>query len=169
VRYRRFAQYIALLLVGLVAGGPPAMAAGKTPEVAGAAPTIDVTLTDDGALRGLVADSSAAPVADVAVEARDARGAIVGSAITGADGEFSILGLKGGTYSVYTLGKANSCRAWKRQFAPPCARDRLLLVHDSATVRGQAPRRPILFLIPIAAATGVYIAVKEREDRPNGS
>jgi hypothetical protein len=128
-----------------------------------------VALAEGGLLRGVVANSDSIGAPDVVVEARDGRGAVVGSAVTGPEGRFEIAGLKGGFYSLVVEEQSHACRAWKPGAAPPCARNEVLLVCESLTVRGQVPRRPILFFIPIAAALGLYIGVKEREDLPNGS
>lgn len=172
---RRFRSCLAVTLIGSMLLATPARGAGAAGGSSSSTSrgltsstetTADVVLGEGGRLTGAVYTPEGAPAAGVEVAFDDARSRRSGSAVTGPSGEFALTRMHSGVYSLSIGGDTVACRVWTRDAAPPAAVERLLVVRSSPTVRGQIPTRPILFLVPIAAAVGVYIAVKERE-RPN--
>ncbi|REK30966.1 MAG: carboxypeptidase regulatory-like domain-containing protein [Planctomycetota bacterium] len=95
----------------------------------------DVTLDQDGSLRGQLLDQHSAAKAGTRVELVQ-RGDVVAASTIDAEGNFRFAGLSGGLYQVRTAQASRLVRAWRAGTAPPHARNGLLLVADRQTVRG---------------------------------
>ncbi|REJ93930.1 MAG: carboxypeptidase regulatory-like domain-containing protein, partial [Planctomycetota bacterium] len=95
----------------------------------------DVTLDQDGSLRGQLLDQHSAAKAGTRVELVQ-RGDVVAASTIDAEGNFRFAGLSGGLYQVRTAQASRLVRAWRAGTAPPHARNGLLLVADGQTVRG---------------------------------
>ena len=101
------------------------------------APTVyDVVLGQNGALYGKVVDRQGAPLADTPVGLFQ-NGRQVAVSKTDANGQFSFVGIRGGTYVVKAGYGVAVYRLWAPETAPPVARDVAMVVSGSQVVRGQ--------------------------------
>ena len=85
--------------------------------------------------------SQGVPLAKVPVllQGRDFQGRDreIAQAMTDANGNFAVRGLRGGVSQLAAGGSQEIFRLWKPGTAPPLAREGVLLVVDRRTVRGQ--------------------------------
>jgi hypothetical protein len=95
----------------------------------------DVALHDDGTLTGQVLDTSGKPVTGTTVAVIH-QGRAVATSETGANGRFTIGGVKAGVYEVATSNGVTVCRLWTPRTAPPAAQADALVVHGDTVVRG---------------------------------
>jgi hypothetical protein len=112
------------------------------PSAGGAAAPItavrDVTLQDDGSLRGHVLDSQGQPFGNVQVSVVQ-QGKLVQAVQSDDAGRFAISGLRGGLYQLATEQGVAVYRVWTPHTAPPSAGAEALLIHQGTLVRGGAP------------------------------
>jgi Carboxypeptidase regulatory-like domain len=137
----RWFQYAAAGIAGFGFVLPSgALAAGnQTPLLASSAETqsiLDVSLGDGGTLSGQVLDVQGAPIAQTTVTVRNS-GSDPASAVTDAQGSFSVAGLKGGVYEVTVNGASGTFRLWTAAASPPSANKGVLIVSGAQTTRGQ--------------------------------
>ena len=95
----------------------------------------DVALHDGGCLTGQVLDATGNPVAGTAIAVIDQDRAVA-STQTGADGRFTIPGVKAGVYQIATSNGVTVCRLWAPRTAPPAAQGDALVVLGDTVVRG---------------------------------
>jgi len=112
-----------------------AYAASITAARPGVSAVRDVALQDGGSLAGQVLDVAGAPVAGTAVAVLD-QGRPVATTQTGADGRFTMSGVKAGVYEVATANGVTVCRLWAPRTAPPAAQAEALVVDGNTVVRG---------------------------------
>lgn len=136
---------------------------------------VDVVLTQDGVLHGMVVHSDGRPLVGTPVYVRRA-GRVLAEAKTGPTGRFSVTDLPGGMYQVQTGSTGQTLRLWAPGTAPPSAASSLRLVSDGTIVRGQGDRRIGLssdaILLGAVIAAGVTVPVlisNRRSDSPPGS
>ena len=98
--------------------------------------TNDIALQADGELRGQILDQQGRPKALTKVVLVQNR-QTVGYAKTDITGRFVIRGMKPGAYQLHSAVGLMPVRLWAPQTAPPVARQAVLMVADSGTVRGQ--------------------------------
>lgn len=92
-------------------------------------------------------------------------------------GRFAFSGLRVGVYRVASRRASVACRAWTAKIAPPSARQRLLVVAQNVSARGQQPLKerfianPFVMGTVIAAAIAIPIAIHDSgdDDGPDGS
>lgn len=130
---------------------------------------LDVALTPQGSLAGLILDGSGQPVAHQPVVAEPVAGQ-PHAVVSDAAGRFSIAGLRGGVYRVSAAGTSLACRCWTAGTAPPAAGEQVLLVADEEIQRGQRPigdllGGPVLLALIIAAAIAIPIAVHNSQKK----
>lgn len=156
---------------------------GSTVERAGIAR--DVELQADGALRGKVFTADQRPVENAQIELKFA-GTTIARTTTGAEGDFLIIGVRGGAHEI-SVGSMNSnVRLWKNGTAPSGAVEEFVVAASEEIVRGQAYEHyydpyydnygqpgsgfglmDVVALAVIgAAATGVAIAIHEHNEDP---
>jgi hypothetical protein len=112
---------------------PHAVLAEMSPK---APPRIDVALTAEGHLSGVLVDNSGRPVADVEIGL--IRGSeLVNLATTNRQGCFTIECVQGGTYQLAAMGTVQIVRAWTSRTAPPVARPAAVFVVEGDIIRGQ--------------------------------
>lgn len=129
-----------VVLTGLSVVLPETVTVAKDAEVTQARkPALrvqDVSLDDDGTLRGVVVDGQGRPQPSTAVSIRQGRRHTV-TVRTSDRGRFEVRGLKGGVYQVSSPEGASLLRVWKHGTAPKQASRLALVVNDSNVVRGQ--------------------------------
>ncbi len=96
---------------------------------------IDVSLGEDGNLRGQVLDLQGAPMTETTVAVVQ-HGEILATTQTDAQGRYSFAGLNTGLYQVITDHGLTVCRVWAAETAPPSALAETLVVDGLQTVRG---------------------------------
>ena len=96
----------------------------------------DVELTEDGTLYGQIYTSEGRVVENAAIELRY-QGTTVARAMTGANGDFAITGVRGGAHNLSVGAATTSVRLWKNGTAPAGSVDNLVLAGDENVVRGQ--------------------------------
>jgi Carboxypeptidase regulatory-like domain len=184
-------QYAAAGIASLgfvVPSGLLAADAGRTPAPASAAETpsiMDVVLGEGRALSGQVLDAQGAPLAQTLVTVRGS-GSGVASAVTDAQGYFSVRGLQGGVYEVTSGGSSAVFRVWTAGAGPPSARKSVLIVAAAPVGRGQYPAGPrpagprppgpitngqvVIAGLLILGATGAIVAISlGNQQQPSGS
>ena len=97
----------------------------------------DIELTSDGTLHGQIYTSEGRAVEHATVELRY-QGATVAQAVTGANGDFAVTGVRGGAHDLHVGSASTSVRLWKNGTAPAGSVDSLVLAADEKVVRGQA-------------------------------
>ena len=97
----------------------------------------DVELTGDGTLHGQIYTSEGRVVENAAIELRY-QGITVARAMTGANGDFAITGVRGGAHDLSVGAATTSVRLWKNGTAPAGSVDNLVVAGDENVVRGQA-------------------------------
>ena len=112
---------------------PPAVMAEKTHRI------VDVALDDQGAFRGHVVDRQGHAISAARVVLMQEDRHIV-STETNADGNFAVVGMRGGVYLVAAANGMAICRVWAPGTAPPPAKQGILIASDDGAVRGQYTR-----------------------------
>jgi hypothetical protein len=97
----------------------------------------DVELTSDGTLHGQIYTSEGHVVENAPIELRY-QGTTVARAMTGANGDFAITGVRGGAHDLSIGTASTSVRLWKNGTAPVGAVESLVFAGDENIVRGQA-------------------------------
>lgn len=97
----------------------------------------DVELTGDGTLHGQIYTSEGRVVENAAIELRY-QGSTVAQAMTGANGDFAITGVRGGAHDLSIGSATTSVRLWKNGTAPAGSVESLIFAGDENVVRGQA-------------------------------
>ncbi|MGB6043481.1 MAG: carboxypeptidase-like regulatory domain-containing protein [Pirellulales bacterium] len=122
-------------VLGVMVNGPIATAA---QGVAAKPLTSDVSLASGGVLKGQVLTSQGTPASDMTIAVRHS-GAVVATAKTSKNGNFTIAGLRGGVHQVVAAGHQSNVRLWSSDTAPPAAKQGMLLVADGeGVVRGSS-------------------------------
>lgn len=88
------------------------------PSIATAATINDVALQQNGWLVGHLSDASGQSLAGQPVQISQGS-EVLASTVTGADGSFSVHGLRGGCYLVESSQGVRCCRVWAAGTAPP--------------------------------------------------
>lgn len=127
---------------------------------------VDVSLAEDGKLRGVLLDSQGEPVVDQQVVIyRD--GEEVASSKSNGEGAFELDGIKGGLLAIASEEGGGMFRVWTSHTAPPSAKDVAVVYHDASIVRGNGPRswikKPVLIGAAIAGAVILPIALHDNE------
>jgi len=169
---------VGIAVLGLLAPPTPLSAANQPTEVAASVPPAavisDVALGTDGTLRGQVVDAAGGAMAGVKVRVRQQEN-IIAETTSNPAGKFEVAGLPGGVFQVTTDNSEGSFRFWAPETAPPGARHAVLVVHDSAAVRGQSAlgrllSRPLAVALVVATAVAVPVVIHQIEvDRKSGS
>ena len=120
-----------LLLAGLLTVGSPVMA-GDPVEIRSS----DVALNAAGLLKGTVLNTTAQPVAGVAVNVLH-EDKVVATAMSNEKGEFTVKGLRNGAHIIKVGPTQQAVRLWGTDTAPPAAVENIAIVVDEETVRGQ--------------------------------
>ena len=149
-------------------------ATGLPAVVPQAAMISDVALGAHGTLRGQVVDAAGGAMAGVNITIRQQEN-LIAQTTSDATGKFEVSGLPGGIFQITTDQSAGSFRFWAPETAPPAARASVLVVHDSAAVRGQSAlgrllSRPLAIAGIVATAVAVPVVIHQIEaDRKSGS
>ena len=98
--------------------------------------TSDIALQKGGVLQGQIVNAQGAPLANSRVSLFLA-GKEVTRVATNKNGQFTVMGLKGGIYQVATNGHQGVYRCWAPHTAPPKATKGLFIVANSDVVRAQ--------------------------------
>jgi hypothetical protein len=132
---------------------------------------IDVTLREDGSLRGQVLDSQgiAVAAADVVVVH---QGKVVATVQTDQDGRYVATGLKTGVYQIVTEKGITVCRLWSPAAAPPSSQAEALIVNGEQVIRGSLGGRslgswlsnPWVLGAIVAAAIAIPLALDDKKD-----
>ena len=129
------------LVVLWICSGPmilgPARAMADQPVVSHS-DFVDVALSQDGVLHGLVVDTEGSPIAGTTVVVRQ-QGTVMAQLQSDLEGRFAVPILQGGVYNVSAEGTVHAVRLWVHGTAPPPARFALMLVGRQETLRGQPP------------------------------
>ena len=100
-------------------------------------PTIsDVSLQDNGVLRGQILDTTGLPQAKSQV-ALVKDGKLVATTMTDAQGQFAVASITPGVYQIESAHAGGVYRVWNAQTAPPVAKSGILMVGDTSVVRGE--------------------------------
>lgn len=97
---------------------------------------MDVSLMPGGKLDGFLVDEQGRPLQKSDVIVRQGR-RVLGRTLTGAKGEFTFKGLRGGIYEVVSDRGQQVFRLWTPGTAPKSSRGTALIVARSQVVRGQ--------------------------------
>jgi hypothetical protein len=153
---------------------PPTLLSAAEPTAAQHAGTVpqatmisDVALGASGTLRGQVVDNAGGAMAGVDITIRQQE-TVVARTTSDPAGNFAVAGLPGGIFQITTDESAGSFRFWASETAPPAARPSVLVVHDSAAVRGQSAlgrllSRPLAIAAIVATAVAVPVVVHQIE------
>jgi hypothetical protein len=118
-----------------------------------------------GALNGKATSNTGRPLPGITVQLRNQTGAVVGSAVTGSDGSFSLAGLNAGAYTLECIAKNVVIGTAKATVAPPASTQNITCASDVAGL-------PILskkVLAALGAAAVAIGAVAVVSTRPDGS
>ncbi len=96
----------------------------------------DIELSAEGYLQGQVYTSEGRPVENAAVELRY-HGNTVASAMTGANGDFAITGVRGGAHDLAVGSMTSPVRLWKYGTAPAGTPEGVVVAANEDVVRGQ--------------------------------
>jgi hypothetical protein len=129
----------------------------------------DIALDAAGNLHGEVLGQDGRGAEGVAVHMVQ-NGQEVATAITDAQGEFEIAGLRGGVYQMVTANGGGVYRVWSYRAAPPAAGPGVMLIESPDVVRGQGP--PIMQFLTnpwvlggiAAAAIAIPLALDDDDD-----
>ncbi len=108
----------------------------RAPAANQSARPVDVALTPEGTLRGVVLDSGGAPQPGVLV-VLSSSDAVRQQSVTQSEGAYAFPHLKTGVYELATGGNLQQVRLWSAENAPPGATVSLPLRAKSPVVRGQ--------------------------------
>lgn len=92
----------------------------------------DLVLSEDGVLRGQVADANGNPKAEADVTL-SADNTVIGQAVTNEQGAFAFNVGRGGVFVLSEGGRSVYVRVWTANAAPPGANSAILLVSDQAS------------------------------------
>lgn len=134
--YWTMRKSISLLLAGLISANSPVFA-----ELPVEIRSTDVTLVQQGLLKGTVLNTSAQPVIGVPVHILHGE-AIVASAVSDEEGQFSISGLRNGSHIIQVGSVQQPVRFWETTTAPPASTSHMAIVVDEEIVRGQQGFQP---------------------------
>jgi hypothetical protein len=113
----------------------------------------DIALSKGGTLIGQVVDGQGRALDGAAVSINK-DGKEIARTVTSKDGNFSVTGLRGGTYEL-TAGQTKGVyRLWSEKVAPPAAKAQALLVSSNQTIRGQGYLGPDIVTVS-TLATGI--------------
>lgn len=125
--------------------------------IAGRPAVRDVALTSDGSLHGSLLLADGRPQVNAKVILR--RGAdIQATAVTQADGSFTMKQVRPGVYEIASTQSSQAYRVWAARAAPPAAQPKALLVEDKMIARGQqdwSPARRALILSGVIITSGL--------------
>jgi hypothetical protein len=168
-----------LIAAGFVSGAVillrlPAWAGGRMAASLQAAPKVsDVALGPSGELRGQVVTRDGTPAAGTPIMLFRGEQAV---ARTQADeqGSFAFGHVAGGVYVLAAPSGGQICRAWSPGVAPPAAAPEVLVVTETAIVRGQTfcptslyewfETHPLLGYTAVTAAIAVPIILITQDD-----
>jgi hypothetical protein len=131
------------------------MAADKAPakNAQKAAVVGDIALGKGGTLTGQVVDGQGRALDGAAVTiSKD--GKELARTVTSKEGNFSVTGLRGGTYELAAGQTKGLYRCWSEKVAPPAAKAQALLVSSKNTIRGQGYMGPDIVTVS-TLATGI--------------
>ncbi|MFN9718173.1 MAG: carboxypeptidase-like regulatory domain-containing protein [Planctomycetota bacterium] len=97
----------------------------------------DIELTADGTLQGQVRTAEGRPVENAEVELRY-QGTPIARTMTGATGEFSVTGVRGGAHDLHVGAVSSPIRLWKNGTAPEGSLNGIVVSADEEIIRGQA-------------------------------
>jgi hypothetical protein len=124
---------------------------------------VDIALADGGVLHGQVVDLQGSGVtgAPVAVKTQNRD---VATAITTADGHFSVTGLRGGVYQVAAGQDQGVYRLWSAGTAPPSAQNKAIIYTQNGTENAGGGWKmlltnPIVIAGVVATAVAVPLAL----------
>jgi len=120
-----------LFLAGLISVGSPIMAAGPV-EIR----STDITLAQQGTLKGTVLNVSAQPVSGIPVNVLHDE-TVVATATSDEQGQFSVQGLRKGAHVIQVGSVQQPVRFWGESAAPPASASQMAIVVDEEIVRGQ--------------------------------
>lgn len=136
--------------------------------------TIDVALSDDGVLNGLIVDASGHPQADLPIQIQQFESSVA-SAVSDAGGAFRCNLQNGGMYLLAAGDQVVLLRCWAPGTAPPHAKDQVV-VQAGDVVRGQISpatcglSNPWIITGLAVAAIVIPVALhNNRADRDDGS
>jgi hypothetical protein len=96
----------------------------------------DIALAKGGVLTGQVVDTQGQSLEQAEVVLKSG-GKEIARCQTDKAGKFQVLGLRGGSIEVASMGTTGNCRVWATGTAPPAAQPGLLVVAEGDVVRGQ--------------------------------
>lgn len=156
-------------------GGNQAASATSVIQPRSGLEVVDIALTKDGRLSGVVVSPQGRPVAKSRVLLRK-QGKTVAKTASGKRGAFTFSKVRSGTYELETRAGICRCRIWTNRAAPPAAVPAVMIVDGQELVRGQHSMSefftgdPLLLGSVVAAAIIIPIAIHEsRDDSPSGS
>lgn len=165
------ASLAVLALVGMVLPRWGFASETTAPAAAPAFDIIDVTLHEDGTLRGQVLDSQGAAVA-TAVVAVVHQGKVVATTQTDSAGRYAATGLRTGVYQIVTDKGITVCRVWTPATAPPSSQAEALIVDGDQVIRGSLGGRSLGSMLSnpwvlgaiVAAAIAIPLALDDKKD-----
>ena len=176
---RQFTSIVCALLIVLGSFSPSAaqgeQPAREAPRV-NSPPALDVKLTAEGSVNGVLVDADGSPLAKARLTAVRADHRPV-TAETNHQGEFCLTQLRPGVYTVAYGDRSLLLRAWEASSAPPSAKEAVLLVNGNIE-RGQlGDLNPLAgsftaqtFAVGVlASAVVVPLAIGFNNDDPSGS
>ncbi len=144
-----------LSLCGTATAAPPSV---QPPAIS------DIVLSDGGAFNGRIVDAKGTPVSGVPVSFRSGA-QVLAKVTTGASGNFSVSGLRTGSYQVATPSGVTTYQAWDAGSAPPSAQAVARVTHR-ATVRPFRPGSAALVVDLVGTAIAVPIAISNSHRTP---
>ena len=155
-----------LTVLAIAISVPAAAETGRTgvrqnlkPEAAQARKTsaMNIVLDDEGQLTGYLLDQQGRPVSKASVVIRQGAKRIVKTQ-TGAQGKFTVSGMRGGVYQIQSEKGSTVVRVWTRKAAPRNARRLALVVENPRVVRGQSVLPPAFAMdFGTLASTGIAV------------
>jgi hypothetical protein len=118
-----------------------------------------------GVVSGTASANTGRPLSGLTIQVRNASGSIIGSAVTGSDGKFSIVGLAAGAYTVECLSEKKLVIGTARTtLTPPSATVGIICASDAAFL--PINKKVLTALGAAAIAIGAVAVVSTR---PEGS
>jgi large repetitive protein len=148
-------KILALTLTGVIVSAQfPALAA-QAPAP-GAQPT--------GAVSGGATSNTGRPLPGITIQVRNAAGAIVGSAVTGSGGNYTVAALPAGAYTIECLSEKKQVIGTARAtLTPPSATANLICAFDAAGLP-ILNKKVLTALGAAAVAIGAVAVVSTRSD-----
>lgn len=97
---------------------------------------VDVALAEGGLLRGQVLDAQGAPLKNSPVSIWHENHQVAATVSDG-QGQFSVMGLRGGVHRVVAGEQQAVYRLWTAEAAPPAARPGTVVIGGTSVIRGQ--------------------------------